>query len=1342
MTRRTRLALKIAAWCAAALVFLVGMAVMTLRSPWLHEKVRVAIITELERATGGTATLGAWAFNWRLLTAEFHDLTLHGTEPANAPPLLYARSARVGLKIISFWKKNVDIQSFEVVEPRINIIVAADGSTNIPAPKVRKQNGKVGLEPLLDWKIAKLAIERGVLLFAEKKTDFSLTGENLRAAFSYDFTGPRYKGELSIQPLKLNAPGLRVIDTDAFMTLALEKNRIEVSKLKLDMRRSRVEASGSVENLAAPVFGFRFNAHVAADQGAGWLRIPGVRRGLVDLDGSVRYVRSTDYEVTATVHARGLDVASDGIHVSDIRSTSTARLNPRGLELSGLTADLLGGRFRGRVDLPELHRFIADGAVESMPIQRTLTVLAPQLPPAGKTTWSGTASGHVHVEDRFGGGAFVAAGNLTLTPASGGIPVEGMVDAKYDGRSRTVTLGKSFLVTPGVRLDASGVLGSELSVRLASTNLTDLLPAINVISKSPVSSLPVQLKDGTATFDGVVSGNLNSPLIAGVVSANHFVYSGIDFDSFSGQVKLNESSIGLQDGRVARGAARAQIAGTAGLNAWKVERSSALTATATLTGMEISELLKLVGQKPIPVTGALAVSAHLSGTADNFRSGADITINRGVAYDEPFDRLQASVEYSPQTINLRQMRLTAGPAQVTGSAIFQPARPFDGAPELRDGTVQFQVTTNELAVQRLQNVKLRRPDITGLAQATLQGSAEIHTGASTTVQLTSLNGDVTTRGLQLDNRSIGNIQAKARTEGAILKVQLDSDFLNSNLTATGQWRLAPGYPGEATARFSRVSLGSVRAWLNRVNRDSDLNFDGSAEGSVSITGPALDVRGWKATAQLSKLELYPQAQGAAGGRRFTLQNDGPIALTLEKSVVTVTNAHFTGPSSNVRVTGTAQLDPKASLDLRVEGNVNLGIAQSFTTDIETDGAMTINASIHGSPDQPQINGRLEVQRGSVHFTDTTTGLSDANGTIVFSGNQATLQNFAGLVGGGAISLSGVIGYAGGDLSYRIDTTAKAVRVRYPEGASTTADAELSLRGTSQRSTVSGTVIVRRTGFNPRTDFSSILGKASEPVRTPSARVGPLSGMRFDVRIETAPDISFESSVAQDIQVEGNLRLQGTPYNPVLLGRLNITQGEINFFGTKYTINQGSITFANPVKLEPVFNVDLETRVQGIDVILTVSGPITKLNITPRSDPPLEFSQVVALLAAGSAPTSDPTLAARQTNSNQSFTQLGASTLIGQVVANPVSSRLQRFFGVSRLKIDPQLTGVENNPQARLTLEQQVSKNLTFTYITNLNTSNQQIVRVEWALSRQFSVIAVRDENGLFGIDFLYKKSFK
>jgi translocation and assembly module TamB len=1346
MKRKTARRLKIAGALVLALALFTIMALVTLSSPWFHEKVRQRIVAELERVTGGTAIVGSWVFNWQLLTVEFSDLTLHGSEPANVPPLVRARSIKVGLKIISFWKRNVDIESLLIVEPQVNLIVAADGSTNIPAPKIMRQTGKVGFEPLLDWKIAKFTFENGTLLLAETKHDISARGENLQAKFSYDFSGPRYKGQLSMQPLRFNARGIAPFDTDVYLVLGLEKNRIEVSSAKFDLQRSQVEATGVIEDLSSPKAAFQFTGHLAADQAAPILRIRGVTRGMIELaGGSFHYNSATDYTIASSVRARDLDVLQDGIRFSGVRATSMMRLNSRGMKLTSLVVDVLGGRFIGEADFPELRRFVLNGTAQSIPIQQALNAFAPQLPPAGKKTWSGVATGPVRVEGNLGGGPIIASANVSIAPAPGGIPVQGSVDGRYDGRSRTLSLGKSYVVTPAGRLDVTGALGEQVQVQAASTNLDELLPVINAFSKSPVNSLPVQLKNGKATFTGTVTGKLSSPQIAGAVTATSFTFSGIDFDSFAGQVKLDESSLNVQDGKLARGGARPQISGSVGMTDWKIQPASPITAAATLSGGEISELLTLAGQKQIPVRGGLAVSARISGTVESPRATADITVTTGVAYDEPFDRLQASVEYSPQLLAVRQVRLVAGPAQITGSASFEPTRPGSGMAQFRDGRLVFQVTTNDMSVQRFRFLRRQRPDIMGVVRTSFQGAATLHdrgAGRSPETLLTSLNGDLMTQGLRLDNRSIGNVKATAKTEASVLKVQVDSNFLNSNLVATGQWRLVPGYPGEASAHFSEVSLGMVREWLAKPGERTALNFDGSAEGAVTIAGPALDPREWKASAQLSKVEIHPQEQGAVATPRFSLRNEGLVSLTMEKSILTVASAHFTGPLTDVRVTGTALIQPKPSLDLRLNGDVNLAVARNFTRDIETEGAAKINASVRGPLDQPQVNGRLDVSNGSLHFPDITTGLSGASGAILFSGSQANILDFSGLVGGGKVDVSGVVGYAGGEVSYHVDVTATDVRVRYPEGASTSADAELSLRGTSQRSTLSGSISVLRTGFNPRTDFSSILGKATEPVRTPSARAGPLSSMHFDVRIETAPDISFESSFAQDIQVEGNLRLQGTPYNPVLLGRLNITQGDINFFGTRYTINQGSVTFANPVKMEPVLNVDLETRVQGIDVILTVSGPINKLNVTPRSDPPLEMSQVLALLATGSSRSSDPTLAARQTVANQGFTQLGASALIGQVVANPVSSRLQRFFGVSRLKIDPQLNGVENNPQARLTLEQQVAKNLTFTYITNLSSSNQQIVRVEWALNRRWSLIAVRDENGLFGLDFLYKKSFK
>jgi len=77
-----------------------------------------------------------------------------------------------------------------------------------------------------------------------------------------------------------------------------------------------------------------------------------------------------------------------------------------------------------------------------------------------------------------------------------------------------------------------------------------------------------------------------------------------------------------------------------------------------------------------------------------------------------------------------------------------------------------------------------------------------------------------------------------------------------------------------------------------------------------------------------------------------------------------------------------------------------------------------------------------------------------------------------------------------------------------------------------------------------------------------------------------------------------------------------------------------------------------------------------------------------------------------------------------------------------VKIDPALTGIDNLPSARLTIEQQVSRDITLTYVTNLNRTQEQIVRLQWDLNRQWSAVAVRNSNGLFGVDIQFRKRFK
>ena len=174
----------------------------------------------------------------------------------------------------------------------------------------------------------------------------------------------------------------------------------------------------------------------------------------------------------------------------------------------------------------------------------------------------------------------------------------------------------------------------------------------------------------------------------------------------------------------------------------------------------------------------------------------------------------------------------------------------------------------------------------------------------------------------------------------------------------------------------------------------------------------------------------------------------------------------------------------------------------------------------------------------------------------------------------------------------------------------------------------------------------------------------------------------------------------------------------------------------------MLNISLETQAKGVDVVLKVTGPIDNMKLSYTSDPPLQFQEIVSLLASGKTPTSDPTILANQPSQPpQSFEQMGESALMSKALVDPMASRLQRVFGVSQLKIDPTFTSGSDLPQARLTLQQQVASNVTFTYVTALNDPNSQTVRVEWAVNPQWSARATRDQNGIFSVKFLYKKQF-
>ena len=118
----------------------------------------------------------------------------------------------------------------------------------------------------------------------------------------------------------------------------------------------------------------------------------------------------------------------------------------------------------------------------------------------------------------------------------------------------------------------------------------------------------------------------------------------------------------------------------------------------------------------------------------------------------------------------------------------------------------------------------------------------------------------------------------------------------------------------------------------------------------------------------------------------------------------------------------------------------------------------------------------------------------------------------------------------------------------------------------------------------------------------------------------------------------------------------------------------------------------------------------------------------------------------QEQSGQSlFTDEATNLIISQALNSTVSNRMQKLFGVSRIKIDPQGLTTETNPTGRgpqITIEQEFANNLSLTYSTNVSQSSQQIIQGEYYINRNISVVGTRDQNGVVSFDMRVRRRKK
>jgi translocation and assembly module TamB len=283
-----------------------------------------------------------------------------------------------------------------------------------------------------------------------------------------------------------------------------------------------------------------------------------------------------------------------------------------------------------------------------------------------------------------------------------------------------------------------------------------------------------------------------------------------------------------------------------------------------------------------------------------------------------------------------------------------------------------------------------------------------------------------------------------------------------------------------------------------------------------------------------------------------------------------------------------------------------------------------------------------------------------------------------------------------------------------------------LTGTKDAAQLRGQVRVDQLQFTPSFDLTDFMGQLGG-VSVPPPTGGFSQALQLNVNVASTSGINLVSRTLS-LQGTANLRVTGTAAQPVILGRVNLNSGDLVFNKNRYVLQGGTLDFVNPSETQPVINLSASTTVQQYDIHVHLWGPADQLHTNFSSDPALPPSDVINLLAGMQ------TAEASQANPSPPG-NLAAEQAIASQVAGQVTSRVEKIAGISELSIDPVLgSNTGQTPGAVITVQQRVTSKIFVTFQTDVTSTQNDVIQLDYQKSRRLSFSGSRDQNGGFGFD--------
>jgi len=446
------------------------------------------------------------------------------------------------------------------------------------------------------------------------------------------------------------------------------------------------------------------------------------------------------------------------------------------------------------------------------------------------------------------------------------------------------------------------------------------------------------------------------------------------------------------------------------------------------------------------------------------------------------------------------------------------------------------------------------------------------------------------------------------------KIFMDLDLLHGQINGSCSIDL-----GSANRIISDLDLRDLNLYPLLAMIQPDREMRGSITGNCVVQGSLNDINSLDAALELTETSLEMDT--------FKLSNQGTVSVLKQGEMIRVSKMALQGSGIQLDVSGSLpmnqdQSDETTSFDatngLRCSGNVELNSFLPFLDNLDRlAGQIGLDVSIGNNLIAPEFNGRIELTRAAMDGPDFP-AMDNMSGIILLNNQSIQLEQMIAGMGNGNLTMSGSVPM-GEFFPKGLSIAAQGHNLEMQLNAAFDMITDLELQVTENDKTifVNGSAEIIDSLYSQEINFLELLQSVTETELDleQSFDFGQEESLpvRLDINL-VIPDSFRILGTFMDIQIGGNLRLEGPTSAPSVKGILNLTEGMINLVGSRFEIAKGTVHFNDPLKIDPELDVVAVTEKHGDEITLQIKGRSSNVNLRLSSTIGLSQSEILNRIA--------------------------------------------------------------------------------------------------------------------------------